>query len=258
MALIHSPPPGDPTDAASVSSHLEENKCTICEELIVYESEECYKVSTCGHIFHKCCIEQFLSASSDCPTCKAPCQLPDLRDYSTRRLLLPDNASQTGTRKKTRPSFRCKGRGVLGNRPNTRSLGKTLLHFDGNVTNGLDMSPRQSHNLAEAADPYSPAHTSNTRIQQIFSDISPNQVASVPPHAASSTVDYERINRMIENSLSRMLQSLNIGANTAPNPTLAQAGGQGQARRRSAQAPPLHPNMSNINNNRDNFNPNLT
>lgn len=247
MTLVYSPPPAQPPDAPSASSQTEEEKCTICEQLLRFDTGECYKLSTCGHIFHKVCIERALSASAECPACKLPCHLSDLRNYTTQLLLSTDNASQTGTMKKTRTCFRGKSRGALGSRPQTRSVGKNLLNID----TILDASPRRLDRSVEVSEPFSPGHQLQGGISQRFYNINPN---SGPPQNRSGDVDYEYINQMIDNSVTRMLQNINLQ-------TRDEAFNRGRPQRVThrdilhlpapAAAPPSQPTTSgNINNNR--------
>lgn len=227
MSLVHSPPPEQAGEAPSVSSQTEEIKCSICENPLILDTQECYKLTTCGHVFHKICIEQSLSSAADCPTCKVPCQLSDLRNCANQPIFVTDNASQTGTTKKNRHSFRGKARGVMGTRPQTRSLSRNLFTGNENANNSLDLSPRPANQMVEAADPFSPAHNSRPVRLPPFSNANQDQGSSGLQHDNSIGIDYERINQMIENSLTRMLQGMNLQSSNAPNRSQPQAVNQG-------------------------------
>lgn len=65
MSLVHTPPPPvPPNEAISLPSHEEETKCNICEEVMLFDSQECYTLTNCAHIFHRSCIEQSLASSN--------------------------------------------------------------------------------------------------------------------------------------------------------------------------------------------------
>lgn len=102
-------------------------KCTSCQDIIQPQTQSCCMIDKCQHIFHRICIEQELSNSAQCPLCQVTCELSNLKKYPALNTESIEMSTQTGTLKKTRPTYRSKGRGALANRPITRNLSKTLL-----------------------------------------------------------------------------------------------------------------------------------
>lgn len=100
MATAHTPPPAPLSVAPSNSTNEVDNKCIVCEDIMVFDVHECFKISTCGHIFHRSCIEQSLSTSANCPTCKLSCELGDLRKYTSQPLISIENTTQTDPNRK--------------------------------------------------------------------------------------------------------------------------------------------------------------
>lgn len=127
MAMAHNPTPS--SVATSMTTEIFENNCSICENIIRFATQDCYKLMTCSHIFHRNCIESSLSSSSNCPTCQVPCELSDLKKCSSEPLIAPENRNQSGSVRKSKPSGRGKPRGATANRPLTRSFIKNITQF---------------------------------------------------------------------------------------------------------------------------------
>lgn len=207
MSLARSPPP-----SASASGVNEFNSsCTVCNENLS-DIQNCLYLSQCGHSFHRNCIEKYLSNSSDCPTCKRPCELSDLRSVSTQAQCPQSNPNDSAdqsvlTQQIQKPKtsiVRGKGRGALSKPYNTRSTSRNIFQdsshllipdiFDNNSATGEEvMTPRPNGNRG------------------------PNQ--NTPHHNAqrsnvgNNLIDYGRINQMIESSVTRILQNLTLNSN---------------------------------------------
>lgn len=250
------PPPVRPSETPSLFSQIVEHKCTICDERMLFDNNDCYLLSTCEHIFHRGCIEQSLSSSADCPTCKVACQLSDLRNYNTRTSVSNGNVSQTGTIKKTGTFVRGKSRGAMGNRPQTRSSSKNLFNPNENGDSIVDLSPRQNTQPIEVGDPFSPTHNSHPRMSPKIIHGYPKRGTSRPPQNNSVAVDYDRINAMIGNSLSRILQGLNVQNGSAQILAQPQPGIRGNLPPLSDPAPPR--SSSHVNSNHPNGNGNIS
>lgn len=97
MALSHTPPPF--ISESSGITRDSKSKCFSCNEVMSFDTQECYIISTCNHIFHRICVEEALSISSHCPECQLACQLSDLRNHSTNPIVHNEMGTQTGTKK---------------------------------------------------------------------------------------------------------------------------------------------------------------
>lgn len=211
MATTRSPPP--PGYAPSESSIQSESKCFLCRESMNFEIQECYVISTCHHIFHRICVEQALSSSAECPICKISCELVDLRKHKASAAIQNEIATQTDVKGKPKPSVRGRSRGAMSNRPQTRNFNKNQSPRAMNYS--LNVSPRQTEsNLIDVVDGTPPRNQQSDRgiFQNSVSDN--DNHTSVGPNAlylTSGEFDYNRINQMVENSILRIFQSMNMG-----------------------------------------------
>lgn len=106
--------------ANSVHEETNYQKCAVCCEKMT-EEQECLLLSECHHKFHSNCVETLLSSSSECPTCKRPCILSELRRV--------DNFPQSQDGEKSKSAYRGRPRGA-SNAPGrhfTRSQAKNLF-----------------------------------------------------------------------------------------------------------------------------------
>lgn len=209
--------------------------CSICNECLM-EGQNCVIINDCNHIFHRICIENSLAASSQCPVCKRSCQLSELHRYNissnvpqgeSPSLLVLEHMSTNANISK--PSGRGKPRGAKAY--NTRSYTRSLFNDPQNSLNttqeiGSNDNDPRSRNLNEL---------------NYGRNINNNQQGN---KNARSIVDYEQINRMIEESMSRLLQSLNIVPPTAINQTTNSGINPEQTFRNS---PGINPGSSYVN-----------
>lgn len=207
MSVARSPPPQESSEA----------NCLICKAPMIFDSQECYIIAICNHIFHRHCIESTLSQSAECPNCRRPCELADLRKYclqtfsATNILELgnSDNNSLSLSGSKSRPVTRSKARGALAKRYNTRNMEKNFPMED-NPPNMGGSTPHDS-------PPFSHDPTVNfTQVQtrRFQADTNNNLPSQATPSFPRSNrnMDYARINQMIESSISRALQNLNLSS----------------------------------------------
>lgn len=186
--MLHSPlpppPPANPNEAV----------CQICNELMS-EGQDCLIIIECSHVYHRNCIENFLTTSSECPTCKRPCALSELKSFNITAKTLTN----------TQNTARGKGRGAMAKHYNTRSFSK-------NVSNPSQVSTENTNARNQRQLEFTPER--NT--QRINTDIgSPAQNSNTNRSPrANNNIDYEQINSMIQENLSKMLQNLNL----IPNP----------------------------------------
>lgn len=179
--------------------------CAICTENMS-GAEECIILYQCSHSFHRTCIENYLPQSAECPTCKRPCELSELRTVSTQNLANPpqietDKTTETATQtnaKQLKPSVRGKGRGAFSRSNQTRSASRNLFHVPNQLSDVQNI-----YNIALQVDELAPEI--NSEVQNPLINIS-----NTPVRAVNTGIDYTVINQMIENSVTRILGNLNI------------------------------------------------
>lgn len=204
--------------AQSLAAANNENICSICEKAMMFDSQECDKILNCSHIFHRVCVEQALSTSAECPHCRLPCELTDLRIYNAQSNTTGNTSIEMTTRdnipnvpKRIRQVGRGKGRGAMASRPMTRNLSKALFA-------DRDGTPRQSlGNLVEMEDQFSPRGDINSQSVS-FPNIPDNDDIRLRSRTQVE-IDYSRIDSMIENSISRIFRNLNLQSNPFVHPT---------------------------------------
>lgn len=169
------------------------NGCQVCNESMS-EGQDCLIISQCLHSFHRDCIESHLSNSAQCPVCQHPCQLNELRNYvvTPKRHPLP------------KQSKRGKGRGAMARTYNTRSASRNLFQDMQNTSFSNDVNP---HPEQPQVSTQNNNYLNNDNF--VLSPLATNVSQTVNPPA----VDYTEINRMIETSISRILQNLKVTQN---------------------------------------------
>lgn len=199
MSLNRTPPRSSTAPNLNVASGTEAIAiCTICGESLT-ENQDCLILRECSHLFHRTCIENYLASSAECPTCKRACELSELRKYvflTDTPLDVAGNASMNAASNAHRPSVRGKPRGGKGFHYNTRSK------------SGYQ-DPNTSFSAQNQDIPNTPGRTAS-------------QIPQQNNNTTSVVVDYDQINRMIEQSVTRLLSNLNMipqmGQNTIPIP----------------------------------------
>ncbi|XP_046803808.1 RING-H2 finger protein ATL58-like [Lucilia cuprina] len=161
-----------------------ETNCQICNNLMA-ENDDCLNITNCNHSFHRSCIEFYLTNNTECPICKRPCELVDLKKLNPVNKQNPTLKQITGKR----------GRGAMAKRYNTRS----------HVRNHFQESQRPSHEFNNVANDSEEVFTPG-QVNRPSLENSPN--IENPSNArlsrnARATVDYEKLNQMIENNLTR-------------------------------------------------------
>lgn len=180
------PPPS--TTASNNSIHI----CDICRQPLT-DGQDCLIINECSHPFHRTCIEVHLATSTECPVCKRVCDLSELRTYSLASK--PPPAPKAA-------NFRGKGRGAMSKHYNTRSVSKNLFQDNTNPpcpqTETLQ-TPRR-----------------NQDVSLTFSTTSPNNNNNSNNIPIAGNVDYNELNKIIENQLNKFFQNLNF-----PQPSTA-------------------------------------
>lgn len=215
MSLLRSPPPS--------ASGTNDSICLICKEGL-FESQDCIFISQCEHAFHRSCMEKTPSNSMECPICKRPCELSDFRPLNLPsqdpRTIHNDSADPSTmplqTSRSETTSSRGRGRGAFAKQYNTRSSSKNLtpdtnqlqLPDMADILNGQGENNTASRaNLGNNQGTHSLPSRNTPRRTGIMNDM----------------VDYARLSHMIESSLTRILQNLNMNPNSNtvhPNTTL--------------------------------------
>lgn len=169
---------------------------SICMETLS-EDQNCVIIQECNHIFHRICIETSLVNSSQCPVCKRSCQLSELRGYnfnvSTNNNTVFDSPHIEGSVpliNTTKPSGRGKPRGAKAY--NTRSHMRNLFNDCKQPLNTTQELVHQEN----GANQNEPISSRNNKAQNT--------------KGGRVNVDYDYINRMIEESMSRLLSAINI------------------------------------------------
>lgn len=201
MSISRTPPlsanviPTEP--APNVETLLE---CFICEETIL-GSQDCLIIKECSHVFHRHCIETFLATSAECPICKKPCDLADLKKYSFLAdfdvnvpLSAPTNTNSTQSHSSgSKASMRGKPRGAKAHNYHTRSYSRSNQDPNSSLI-GIN---NEHLNTPQRQRP---------------------QTSSTNNNAPNPGVDHEQINRLIEQNLTRLLSTLNILPTSSQNP----------------------------------------
>lgn len=187
-----------PTPLASTDS-----KCAICNQLM-YNTHPCYSLA-CLHVFHKLCLENWMVSHSCCYSCNVAIQPNDPKlvvgNCSPPRAQPIAPTAQNTTR-------------VM-----TRNLTKALEQVQGPSTS-QDQEPRSLNQSAAASSvldvsnsPTQAAPVRSTRGRQRGRSYRP------PPAHRNNEFDYTIIQNMIEETVTRLMSSLN----TQTNPLHVQA-----------------------------------
>lgn len=121
MPLANSPPPPVVPPPTLAPVCIEPSVCRVCNETMV-GGNDCLIIHQCSHPFHRSCIEDYMSTSSQCPTCKRACQLSDMR-----KLVI--SVTDIPIYKPT--AHRGKGRVAISRQYNTRSASQNLFNNPG-------------------------------------------------------------------------------------------------------------------------------
>lgn len=205
MSLLRSP---TPSASAACESSLQ---CSICKELLL-EDQDCLIISQCAHSFHRACIEKHLYSSSECPTCKRPCELSELRNLHTQnensQISLHEGIDVRSTNQanqKSKNTIRGRGRGTTAKHYNTRSTIRNLLpdlHHQGDSVENADDQTGGNMTPINPNTSRVPTRNQNTPQRRL--------------NVENNIVDYDRISQMIELSVTRIFQNLSTN-NTAIN-----------------------------------------
>lgn len=138
-------------------------------------------------------MEHFLSNTSECPTCKRPCELVDLKKINF----------QTKQNPLAKPGPRNRGRGALAKQYNTRSQARNLFQDS-------------QRSLLELNNEVNEVSTPNriTRQSPVNSPSHNDNQPTRPNRSPKVSVDYDQLNRMIENNITRLLANLNLVPNS--------------------------------------------
>lgn len=201
MSLERTPPVQIPGASSMAPVTVEPSACQICH-VTMTEGQDCLIISECSHPFHRSCIENHLATSADCPVCKRPCQLDELRSLVIVQKVLPA-MKPLGNRGKSR--------GAIAKQYHTRSNRNIFVDLP---SSQLDVSSNdQAYGLA------TPDRNANR---------ADGHSAAMAVPAPVVSIDYGEINRMIELNLTRLLQRMPVFSAPQPqHPNQFQTNGQG-------------------------------
>lgn len=191
MSLPRTPPPLSETVVSN-----QEPSCFVCEKGML-GNQECTIITTCNHIFHRSCIEQFLCNTAECPTCKLPCELSNLKNHNWNHI----------------PKYVPRGRprGAMAGRPNTRSQSRNV--FQDTQHSLMEFSCDKEEEQIRSEMEIFPATPENSQNYN-------NRATSVRNNRRQrNPINYDHLNNVIENTLTRLLTNLNIlpGQNVSAN-----------------------------------------
>lgn len=175
--------------------------CLICKELML-EMQECLILTNCSHIFHRLCIENSLSQTAECPECHKACELVDLKKANLHHV---SNLNQTS--RTTNANLRVKGRGAMSKRYHTRNVTKNL--FQENSLLDFSQVPSQLEDPVVLCTPGQVVSGNQNPLpasQQALNNRNRRQ--------DNVNVDNSQLSQIIEASIVRILENLNIVANT--------------------------------------------
>lgn len=169
---------------------IEPSVCHVCHQTMV-EGVDCVMIQACSHAFHRNCIESSLSSNSRCPECQRSCQLSELRKLTI--------VSRLST---VKPTTRNKPRGAMAKHYNTRSSQRNIFP-ESNI-----QEENMVVNIQDGASALPETNTNLVGDNLLDSSIS-NPIPTTPSPPVN-TIDYNEINRLIQENLNRMLRNLNL------------------------------------------------
>lgn len=183
--------------------------CSLCEKEMVTQSD-CLSTK-CNHVFHKDCITQWITNTSECPNCKKLCHIRDLVQPNSKTINNPKSLNPRGRgRGSARKSYYTRSNkpredeNISGTMASGESLvnnpglnfGSPILNFNSSVNNNhaSETQPglKQTHNQS-----YNTTLQSNRPIE-------------------AQNLDLRQLSQLIETSVQRVLSQLNIESPQPP------------------------------------------
>lgn len=190
--MERSPPPMIQPQSSSVTVPNSDKCCIICNEKMS-EGQDCLIISECNHAFHRSCIEEHLSNTSECPSCKRPCLLAELKTINIQEHIQISEKSKRVS---------CKPRGAMAKQYHTRSNARNL--FGESQTPSVNLNGQSTNQNIPEASP----------ISQRPQSFSPQTNRRYPNYGNggenSRNLDQANLNYLIENTVTRLLQNLNF------------------------------------------------
>lgn len=177
--------PRTPPQSSEAMTSNQESICSICSK-IMSTNHECTIITNCNHYFHRSCIEQFLSKTSECPTCKLPCELNNLKNHSTNSFQKP---------------VRGRPRGAMAGRPTTRSQSRNYLQDNQRslLETSIGDNYEEQVQLPMESFPATPTTSQNANRQNTRNN-----------RRQRNMIDSDQLTNVIENTVTRLLSNLNI------------------------------------------------
>lgn len=201
-------PPNSNAFPAFTGEFNNSNTCVICEDQIL-DNQECLIITQCSHYFHRLCLENVLTTSSECPICKRPCPPSELRKYnlSARQIQGPEFVM---SKFNTNPSVATGAVPKKGGRGKPRGA-KVHYHTRSHSQAQSHELPGTFLNLTQDSLVQTPNRNYNTNNNADGTPV-PASAQSLPinPPNVFQNVDADFLGNMIEARLARLLTNLNI------------------------------------------------
>ncbi|XP_075154291.1 uncharacterized protein LOC142227934 [Haematobia irritans] len=187
--------------------------CAICSNSMS-EEQECIVLAQCSHSFHRNCMENLLTHSAECPTCKRPCELSELRSMPVSSQLTHSlqnesektiDATSHQHTKISKTAYRGKSRGAISKQYNSRSS-KNLFQDQ----NQLIDWPSANNSGVGLLNEVHPSLIADAR-----TDLRTQNKIYTPIRATN--FDPMVLKQMIESAVTRILSNSNINKETPDN-----------------------------------------
>lgn len=235
--------------AAALTMSFPESNCLVCNEKMS-QGQNCLLISECQHAFHQNCIESYLSHSSTCPSCSKTCSLAGLKKISIQNHPPPLTKSSLGSRGRAR--------GAISKQNIPKDVTPVV------TTENPHLPENNNNNLMELREQAAYIDQQNNNVAGLLigdknsganNSFQGNQENSVDnSRIGSPTVDYSKIDRLIEEKFTRLLQHLNLVPNSQPGseaspPSQRQTQPPGRPNNNQPNSPFQQNNRFQVNNN---------
>ena len=200
FTMMERSPPNVQASASTSVIGNNGNLCVLCSEQMT-DGQECLIISECQHSFHRQCIENHLSQSSECPSCKRPCLLAELKTINIQNIPQPYEKSKSVKSNRAR--------GAMTKQHITRSHTRNL--FSEPQASLLDTSVHTINQNTLQRESFAPQRNPPISTQQNTSPVDRTNAHSRENELQNHiSLNSMQLNSMIENTVGRLLQNLNL------------------------------------------------